>query len=140
MYNGVWILDTYLGSIGTSDVVNSRTMTHESGHWLNLSHVWGPNNNPGNAASCDDDDQVADTPNEIGVTTCNLNEASCGPRANVENYMNYSYCSKMFTQGQVTRMRDALGSGVGGRNNLNTPGNLIDTGTDGNRYLCKANL
>lgn len=138
MYNGIWILDTYLGSIGTSSPSSSRTMTHEAGHWLNLSHVWGPNNNPGNAASCSDDDGVTDTPNEIGVTSCNLNEATCGPRANVENYMDYSYCSKMFTQGQVTRMRNALSSGIGGRNNLKTAANLIATGADGNTYLCKA--
>lgn len=113
-------------------------MTHETGHWLNLEHVWGPNNNPGNAASCSDDDGVNDTPNEIGVTTCNLNEATCGPRANVENYMDYSYCSKMFTQGQVNRMRSALNSSVAGRNNLKTASNLAATGADGNLYLCNA--
>ena len=140
MGNGIWILDTYLGSIGTSSTSSSRTLTHETGHWLNLSHVWGPNNNPGNASSCGDDDQVTDTPNEIGVTSCNLNEASCGPRANVENYMDYSYCSKMFTQGQVTRMRNALSSSVGGRSNLRTTANLIATGADGNTYLCKADF
>ena len=140
MGNGIWILDTYLGSIGTSSASSSRTLTHETGHWLNLSHVWGPNNNPGNAASCGDDDGVTDTPNEIGVTSCNVNEASCGPRANVENYMDYSYCSKMFTQGQVTRMRNALSSSVGGRSNLRTTANLIATGADGNTYLCKADF
>ena len=139
-YNGIFVLDTYLGSIGTSNVGTSRTLTHEMGHWLNLSHVWGPNNNPGNASSCSDDDDVTDTPNEIGVTSCNLNEMSCGPRANVENYMDYSYCSKMFTQGQVNRMRSALNSSNSGRNNLKTTANLIATGADGNLYLCKANF
>jgi PKD repeat protein len=138
MNNGIWILHNYLGSIGTSSTQTSRTLTHETGHWLNLEHVWGPNNNPGNAASCSDDDGVNDTPNEIGVTTCNLNEATCGPRANVENYMDYSYCSKMFTQGQVNRMRSALNSSVAGRNNLKTASNLAATGADGNLYLCNA--
>ena len=140
MGNGIWILDTYLGSIGTSSASSSRTLTHETGHWLNLSHVWGPNNNPGNASSCNDDDGVADTPNEIGVTSCNVNEATCGPRANVENYMDYSYCSKMFTSGQVDRIRQALSSSVGGRSNLRTTANLIATGADGNTYLCKADF
>jgi PKD repeat protein len=139
-YNGIFILDTYLGSIGTSGTSSSRTLTHEMGHWLNLSHVWGPNNNPGNSESCDDDDGVDDTPNEIGVTSCNLNESSCGPRANVENYMDYSYCSKMFTQGQVNRMRNALNSNTSGRNNLKTNTNLIATGADGNLYLCRADF
>lgn len=138
MYNGIWILNQYVGSIGTSSAFASRALTHEVGHWLNLEHVWGPNNNPGNAASCSDDDGVADTPNEIGVTSCNLNEMTCGPRANVENYMDYSYCSKMFTPGQVTRMRNALNSTVGGRNNLKTAQNLTDTGADGVMVLCKA--
>jgi PKD repeat protein len=138
MENGIWILHSYVGSIGTSSTGTSRTLTHESGHWLNLEHVWGPNNNPGNASSCGDDDGVSDTPNEIGVTSCNLNEATCGVRANVENYMDYSYCSKMYTQGQVTRMRNALSSNVGGRSNVKSAANLLATGADGNLYLCNA--
>lgn len=140
MENGIWILHDYVGSIGTSSAGKSRALTHEVGHWLNLSHTWGPNNNPGNASSCQDDDAVTDTPNCIGVTSCNLNEMTCGPRANVENYMDYSYCSKMFTPGQVTRMRNALNSSVGGRSNIKTNANLIATGADGNLYLCDANF
>jgi PKD repeat protein len=138
MENGIWILHDYVGSIGTSSAGKSRALTHEVGHWLNLEHVWGPNNNPGNASSCSDDDGVSDTPNCIGVTSCNLNEMTCGPRANVENYMDYSYCSKMFTPGQVTRMRNALNSSVGGRSNVKTNANLIATGADGTVYLCDA--
>ena len=140
MANGIWILHNYVGSMGTSSVTSSRAITHEVGHWLNLEHTWGGNNNPGNASSCSTDDSVGDTPNTIGVTSCALNEASCGPRANVENYMDYSYCSKMFTPGQGTRMRSALNSSVGGRNNLKTAQNLIDTGADGVMVLCKADF
>ncbi len=140
MENGIWILHNYVGAIGTSSTGTSRTLTHETGHWLNLAHPWGPNNNPGNASSCGDDDGVNDTPNTIGVTSCNLNEMTCGPRANVENYMDYSYCSKMFTQGQVNRMRNALNSSVGNRQNLKTTQNLIATGADGNLYLCRADF
>ena len=140
MKNGIWVLHNYVGSIGTSSTGTSRTLTHETGHWLNLPHVWGSTNNPGLASNCSSDDGVADTPNEIGVTSCNVNEMSCGPRANVENYMDYSYCSKMFTPGQVTRMRTALNSGTGGRSNLKTAANLLATGADGNLYLCKADF
>ena len=136
MYNGIWLLHNYTGSIGTSAVYASRALTHEVGHWLNLSHTWGPNNNPGNAASCQDDDQVSDTPNTIGVTSCNLSESSCGPLANVQNYMDYSYCSKMFTQGQVTRMRAAATSSI--RNNHWSTSNLNAVGATGNPPLCKA--
>lgn len=138
MGNGIWVLHNYVGTIGTSSPYTSRTLTHETGHWLNLEHCWGPNNNPGNASSCSDDDGVSDTPNTVGVTSCNLNEMSCGPRANVENYMDYSYCSKMFTSGQRTRMRNAITSNIANRDNVITATNLVNTGADGNLYLCKA--
>ncbi len=138
MANGIWVLHNYVGSIGTSSTYSSRTLTHEVGHWLNLSHTWGPNNNPGNASSCSSDDGVSDTPNTIGVTSCNQGEASCGVLANVENYMDYSYCSKMFTPGQVTRMRNAITSSVGGRNNVISSSNLAAVGVTGSAYLCKA--
>ena len=137
-FNGIFVLSTYVGSVGTSSTYTSRTLTHEVGHWLNLSHVWGPNNNPGNQSSCNDDDGVSDTPNTKGVTSCNLAESSCGVLANVENYMDYSYCSKMFTSGQRSRMRAALQSSVAGRNNLWKNANLTATGTNGNAPLCKA--
>ncbi|MES2556423.1 MAG: M43 family zinc metalloprotease [Bacteroidota bacterium] len=135
MKNGIWVLHNYTGSIGTSSENTSRTLTHEAGHWLNLSHTWGDTNDPG--VSCGTDN-VTDTPTTRGVTACNLNENFCGARANVENYMDYSYCSKMFTAGQVTRMRTALTSSTAGRNNLWTNANLVATGADGSAALCKA--
>ena len=147
MGNGIWILHDYVGSTGTSSVQTSRAFTHEVGHWLNLSHTWGPNNNPGNASSCSSDDDVDDTPNCIGVTYCGLNVNSCNAvdpyfgidqKDNVENYMDYSYCSKMFTQGQADRMRDALQVQNTGRKNLWQAANLLATGADGSEYLCKA--
>jgi PKD repeat protein len=151
MKNGIWILHNYTGSIGTSSTFTSRTLTHEVGHWLNLSHTWGGNNNPGNASSCSDDDDVDDTPRCIGLTSCNLNANTCSNDAtdgywtsdvldNTENYMDYSYCSKMFTPGQVTRMRAATISTIGGRNNLWSTSNLNTTGTNGTPPLCKANF
>lgn len=147
MTNGIWILHNYVGSIGTGSVSGSRAMTHEVGHWLNLSHTWGPNNNPGNATSCSSDDGVQDTPTCIGVTSCALNANTCDDddaywgfniRDNVENYMDYSYCSKMYTAGQVARMRAALQLGSTGRANLWTANNLAATGATGNLVLCKA--
>ncbi|MES2588054.1 MAG: M43 family zinc metalloprotease [Bacteroidota bacterium] len=137
MTNGIWILHDYVGSIGTGSIGRDRALTHEVGHWLNLDHTWGGTNDPG--VSCGSDN-VTDTPLTRGVTTCNLNENFCGPRANVENYMDYSYCSKMFSTGQKTRMRAALTSPVGGRNNLWIPSNLTATGADGNLYLCEADF
>lgn len=147
MDNGIWILHQYVGSIGTGSVGTSRALTHEVGHWLNLDHTWGGNNNPGNTTSCSSDDAVQDTPNCIGVTSCALNSNTCNSddaywgfaiRDNVENYMDYSYCSKMYTQGQVNRMRSAITSSVGGRSNLWTTSNLNAVGANGTLYLCKA--
>ena len=140
MANGIWVLHNYVGSIGTSSTYTSRTLTHEVGHWLNLDHTWGGNNNPGNANSCSSDDAVNDTPNTIGVTSCNQSEATCGPVANVENYMDYSYCSKMFTAGQVTRMRNAITSNVANRDNLISTSNLAAVGATGTVYLCAADF
>jgi len=148
MSNGIWVLHDYVGSIGTSSVGTSRTLTHEVGHWLNLSHTWGSNNNPGTASSCSGaGDQVQDTPTCIGVSACLLNSNTCSNdnaywgfdiRDNVENYMDYSYCSKMFTQGQRTRMRTALQVTNTGRANLWTTANLNAVGANGALYLCKA--
>ncbi len=148
MTNGIWVLHDYVGSIGTSSVSTSRTLTHEVGHWLNLSHTWGSNNNPGTAGSCTGGgDQVQDTPTCIGVTACLLNSNTCSNdnaywgfdmRDNVENYMDYSYCSKMFTQGQRTRMRTALQSTNTGRANVWSAANLAAVGANGVVYLCKA--
>ncbi len=55
---------------------------------------------------------------------------------NTQNYMDYSYCSVMYTTGQKNRMRAALESSVSGRNNLWTTANLTATGTNGNGQLC----
>lgn len=140
MGSGVYVLHDYLGRIGTGSESHSRVLTHEVGHWLNLSHTWGSSNNPGLPENCDMDDDVEDTPNCIGMTACILNDATCGPHANVENYMEYSYCDKMFTHGQRDRMQAALNSMIGGRNNLWTAENLVATGADGDAYLCQADF
>ncbi|NDC43238.1 MAG: hypothetical protein EBZ77_17100, partial [Chitinophagia bacterium] len=47
---------------------------------------------------------------------------------NAQNIMDYTYCSKMFTKGQVVRMHAALNSSVAGRNNLWDTLNLRITG------------
>ena len=154
MTNGIWVKHNYVGSIGTSSTGTSRTLTHELGHWLNLDHTWGGNNNPGNTTSCSTDDNVQDTPNCIGVTSCALNSNTCNSddaywagitgnmtmKDNVENYMDYSYCSKMFTLGQKTRMRTALQSNSTGRANVISSTNLTAVGAGITPYLCKADF
>jgi len=129
--DGIMSRHDYVGSMGTSNPDHSRTLTHEAGHSFNLSHTWGSTNNPGVACG---DDLVNDTPETMGWTTCDLNGSVCNPPAieNVQNYMDYSYCSVMFTADQKTRMWAALQSGTGGRNNLWQQSNLVATGTEDN--------
>ncbi|HRH39658.1 MAG TPA: M43 family zinc metalloprotease, partial [Flavobacteriales bacterium] len=137
--DGIVVLHDYVGSIGTSAPYHSRTLTHEIGHWINLRHCWGNSNTPGDAANCDTDDNVDDTPNTIGWTNCVLSGATCGsPLDNVENYMEYSYCSKMFTEGQKARMLAALNSSTSQRNQLWSASNLTATGVSGAPVLCAA--
>lgn len=75
--DGIVILNDYTGSIGTGQVGRSRALTHEVGHYLNLSHVWGSNNgvpDPNTPqwamqAVCGDDG-VEDTPFTRGWSAC----------------------------------------------------------------------
>ncbi|MGV3638053.1 MAG: M43 family zinc metalloprotease [Flavobacteriales bacterium] len=139
--DGIVVQHLYLGSVGTSSPSRSRTLTHEVGHWLNLAHTWGNSNNPGLPENCLEDDGVSDTPNTEGWTTCSLNGASCGSELdNVENYMEYSYCSKMFTEGQKVRMIAALNNSTAQRNQLWLENNLTATGVNGNATLCAASF
>ncbi|HEY8404282.1 MAG TPA: M43 family zinc metalloprotease [Flavobacteriales bacterium] len=54
---------------------------------------------------------------------------SHGQIANSQNYMDYTDCTMMFTEGQKERMRAALSVNTAGRNNLWTQSNRILTGT-----------
>lgn len=126
--DAIVILNGYVGSIGSGGSGTSRALTHEVGHWFNLPHVWGGTNQPGVACG---DDGVSDTPITKGYSSCNLNNSSiCTPGLveNVQNYMEYAYCQRMYTKGQATRMQNSINSPISGRNNLSTPSNLAFTG------------
>lgn len=128
--DGVIMLSDYVGSIGTSSYYTSRTLTHEVGHWLGLSHPWGSNNDPGVACG---DDQIEDTPETKGWDHCELvNNQICNPGIveNVQNYMDYAYCSYMFTEDQADMMRYNLTSTVANRSNLILDENHEETGID----------
>lgn len=147
-WDGIVMQHNYMGSIGTSTPFRSVVLSHELGHYLNLQHIWGGNNVPGffylpvgQQDNCNYDDDVADTPNTIGFSNCNLNAASCGnTRDNVQNFMDYAYCARMLTQGQKLRMHACLNSSVANRNNLWQPANLAATGVSGIPSLCAADF
>lgn len=114
--DGVICRYDYVGSTGAAGEYSAHTLSHEIGHYLNLQHCWGNTNAPG--VECGDDN-VADTPITKGWSTCNLAGHTCiEPLDNVQNFMEYSYCSTMFTEGQKTRMYAALNSTDAKRNNL----------------------
>ncbi len=131
---GIIITNNLIGSFGTSPQ-HSRVFTHEFGHFFNLHHMWAYLGTPGDTANCSLDDGVQDTPNCFGGSYTlgsppGLWAVSCNTLDNVQNYMSYSgYTTpRMFTQGQVTRMHDALNNSLGARDSLHTYSNLIATG------------
>lgn len=137
--DGILCLYTYIGAIGASTLKNSHTLSHEVGHYLNLQHTWGNTNAP--EIACGDDD-VSDTPLTKGHTSCPLTDQVCkvGVNENTQNFMEYSYCFTMFTNGQKNRMHNAIDSSLSDRNNLWTTNNLIATGVTKVPVLTKADF
>lgn len=99
----------------SSSTDRGRTLTHEMGHFFKLFHIWG-NSDPNNG-DCIDDDGIDDTPRQEEATfNCPIGvQANC-PNAShpggkmYMNFMDYSgdRCYKMFTEGQVGRIRNEL--------------------------------
>jgi hypothetical protein len=111
--DGVVILTSAFGRGGsaTAPFDLGRTTTHEVGHYLNLSHIWGESRVP----TCDDTDWVDDTPTQLGPNFGNpaFPTSSCPKTPNGDMFMNYmDYVDDnsmfMFTQQQVLRMHAAL--------------------------------
>ncbi len=86
-----------------------RTATHEIGHWLNLRHIFGKNDN------CDEGDLIDDTPNQKSQYkgTPVHPKSSCGSNDMFMNFMDYVGDSSMymFTKGQKERMRALFNPG-----------------------------
>jgi hypothetical protein len=103
----------------------ARVLTHEVGHYLNLHHTFE------NYCSSPSD-EVSDTPPVyyLGSNNCDQLGTFCTgvTVVNDENYMDYTPCPSMFTEGQKTRMLAALNSNVAYRNNLWSASNLAATG------------
>jgi len=94
-----------------------RTSTHEIGHWLILSHIWGDDNSDCSARDFPITMQaIDDTPNQAGPNfRCpkfpKLDDCSMSsPGIMYMNYMDYTddKCMMFYTPGQVFRMRATL--------------------------------
>lgn len=82
-----------------------RTITHETGHWFNLKHIF--------EKGCKDGDEVTDTPAQTMHTSNNCPihpKIDCKKPAMFMNFMDYSTYRFFFTAGQVTKMRDYIKS------------------------------
>jgi hypothetical protein len=111
--DGVVILTSAFGRNGSAKAPFDlgRTTTHEVGHYLNLSHIWGEARVP----TCDDTDFVDDTPTQLGPNfdKPTFPTASCPKTPDGDMFMNYmDYVDDdsmyMFTSEQVIRMHAAL--------------------------------
>jgi hypothetical protein len=111
--DGVVILTSAFGRRGSAVAPFDlgRTTTHEVGHYLNLSHIWGEARVP----TCTDTDSVDDTPNQWGPNFGKpvFPSASCENVPDGDMFMNYmDYVDDdtmvMFSEGQIARMHAAL--------------------------------
>jgi hypothetical protein len=108
---GIVIYNVSLPGGSLAGYNDGRTLTHETGHFFFLYHIWGDDN-----GACSGSDGVSDTPNQAdasagchsGVVTDAC--ATTAPGIMYQNYMDYSSdgCMAMFTLLQVTRMETAM--------------------------------
>lgn len=125
-FDGVLILHSYVGTIGTGSPALRHFMTQQVATWIGLPPIWGS----GPAGVTCGDDGIADTPVTKGWPSCQLtNTDVCNPGIpeNVQNFMDV-YCGRMFTPGQRDYMHMTLNMALSQRNNLWTNANLNATG------------
>lgn len=114
--DGIAITYSAFGTGGATKIPyhKGRVATHETGHWLNLKHIWGDDK-----GSCSGNDQIGDTPNQAAENyfcpgfplkdICTVDS----PGVMFMNYMDYTNdtCKNLFTVLQKNRMRPILKTG-----------------------------
>jgi hypothetical protein len=108
---------------------SGRTLVHEIGHFFELVHIWGMQDD------CSDDDGIGDTPKQktsnFGCPAFPVFDACTGGGSGIMfmNYMDYSddKCILMFTKGQVAKVNVSLGDG---NKTLNESGDRANWPTD----------
>ena len=153
-WDGIIVLSSYVNYGGATGY---KTINHEMGHVFSLYHPWGSTNDPAVACGDDLVDDTPPTMGHAepgcryDLPSSNQNstyDSACARNyykmytdinghdslvnypdtTNAQNIMDYTYCSKMFTIGQVARMHAALNSNLAGRSNLWDSTNLVMTG------------
>ena len=115
-----------------SGIDRGRTLTHEMGHFFELSHIWGDDNGacPGGAGY--QDDGISDTPiqgaeNYSCPTFPHVSCSVSSPNGDMfMNYMDYTddRCMQMFSNGQKAVMAIEFGNPAGGSYGLTQHPNL----------------
>jgi len=101
--------------------LNTHLLTHETGHWLGLYHIFGQMGSSSwwNITFKDWDDLIEDTPEQKGATAiCYQITPDCpcppknifykGRKRLYNNFMDYNPCRCMFTVGQANKMRNNI--------------------------------
>ena len=99
MWNEEWSI--WQGTTIHYSYINSGTLPHECGHYVGLIHTF-------QGGCVGSNDAVDDTPamSEDAIYSCNQSQDSCPNDPGndpVTNFMNYSDCQNMFTEGQAER-------------------------------------
>ena len=109
--------NAFPNGMGGSFVINGRTATHEVGHYFGMRHIWGDGGGIFGGSSCNEDDGIADTPNQGAQSSnnCDTTLNTCVDPVGdmpdlIENHMDYSdeTCKNMWTQMQADFIRNVL--------------------------------
>jgi hypothetical protein len=114
--DGIWVRNDVFGTIGNINSIynKGKVTTHEVGHWLNLKHIWGDDENQED--KCSMDDNIVDTPLQAvptyGCVQFPITDqcSTIFPGIMFNNFMDYTVdeCKSMFTFGQTARIDATL--------------------------------
>ena len=113
-FDGIAVDESVVGITTSARFGLGRTVTHEMGHYLDVEHVFGTDEN-----GCSDSDFCNDTPNQnagnFNVPT--FPRISCGNGPNGDMFMNFmdftdDRVMNLFTNDQRTRMRAVFQPGM----------------------------